>query len=59
MAFLNTYLNFNGTAEAAFNFYKSVSAGFHFRCPLPLGRNRSKVEVLFLHFDFVRGFISD
>ncbi|MBP6809990.1 MAG: VOC family protein [Saprospiraceae bacterium] len=27
MAFLNPYLNFNGTAEAAFNFYKSVFGG--------------------------------
>lgn len=27
MAFLNVYLNFNGTAEAAFNFYKSVFGG--------------------------------
>jgi PhnB protein len=27
MAFLNPYLNFNGDAEAAFNFYKSVFGG--------------------------------
>ncbi|MBC7777033.1 MAG: VOC family protein [Phycisphaerae bacterium] len=27
MAFLNVYLNFNGTAEVAFNFYKSVFGG--------------------------------
>jgi PhnB protein len=27
MAFLNSYLNFNGNAEEAFNFYKSVFGG--------------------------------
>lgn len=27
MAFLNSYLNFNGNTEAAFNFYKSVFGG--------------------------------
>jgi PhnB protein len=27
MAFLNSYLNFNGKAEEAFNFYKSVFGG--------------------------------
>lgn len=27
MAIVNTYLNFNGNCEDAFNFYKSVFAG--------------------------------
>jgi len=27
MALINPYINFNGSAEEAFNFYKSVFAG--------------------------------
>ena len=42
MATINPYINFNGNAEEAFNFYKSVFGGEFTKVPffaLPIGKN--------------------